>query len=146
MWEFNPALPIVLAAVAVALVFGSWHAAGVRKGDIGKVLTPTPPKPKKIPEIMPKDSRLMGCKTCGKEVSQTAPSCPHCGENLPGVRVICPKCKSTNIQIGEKGYGALKSAVGGLILGPGGLLIGFHGRKDIQLKCLSCGNKWKPKG
>lgn len=141
IWESNIALPTVLTAVGVALVLCSWYAAGVKKKHFVQMLNP---QAKELPEIMPKASKLINCKTCGKEVSQTAPTCPHCGESLPGVRVTCPKCTSTNIQIGEKGYGALKGAVGSLILGPGGLLIGFHGRKDVELKCLSCGNKWKP--
>lgn len=31
----------------------------------------------------PKNAKLASCKTCGKEVSRTAKSCPHCGESNP---------------------------------------------------------------
>jgi hypothetical protein len=147
MWKTNPGFPVILCVLMVVFVLIASISAGVSKKDICQIIIPdTPPKPKPAPEIMPKQSLLTACKTCGKKISQTAPACPHCGEHFPGIKVFCPKCKSSNIQIGNKGYGALKAAAGALILGPGGLLVGFHGRKDIQLNCLSCGHKWKPKG
>ena len=31
-------------------------------------------------------TQLTNCKTCGKEVSRTAPTCPHCGGKSPGVK------------------------------------------------------------
>ena len=84
------------------------------------------------------------CKTCGKEVSKTAPTCPHCGENAPGLHIICPACHSMNISSGEKGFSLGKAAAGALLLGPAGLLGGMLGRKDVELVCQSCGHKWKP--
>jgi hypothetical protein len=91
------------------------------------------------------DESLAECKTCKGKVSKTAPVCPHCGENLPAIHVSCPKCNSTQIEIGRKGFGLGKAAVGAVVLGPGGLLAGLHGRKNMELHCLSCGKKWKPK-
>ena len=32
-------------------------------------------------------SKLVPCKSCGKEVSQTAKACPQCGEQNPGVKL-----------------------------------------------------------
>ena len=87
---------------------------------------------------------LVECKTCGKEVSKTAPACPHCGESLPGLHVKCPKCGSMSVQIGQKGFGLGKAVVGGLLLGPVGLLGGMFGRKKAELVCQACGKKWNP--
>ena len=89
-------------------------------------------------------AELVNCKTCGKQVSKTAPTCPHCGENAPGLHIKCPKCNSMNISSGQKGFGLGKAAIGGILLGPVGLLGGMFGRKTIELVCQSCGHKWKP--
>ena len=40
---------------------------------------------------------LKKCKTCGKEISETAQVCPHCGETLPCLYLKCPKCGSIHI-------------------------------------------------
>jgi hypothetical protein len=88
-------------------------------------------------------ANLVHCKTCTKEVSSTAPTCPHCGEELPGLNISCPKCNSTNISPSQKGFGLGKAAVGGLLLGPVGLLGGMIGRKKVELVCQECGKKWK---
>ncbi len=89
-------------------------------------------------------AKLVNCKTCGKQVSTTAPTCPHCGENAPGVHIRCPKCGSMNIASGQKGYGLGKAAAGGILLGPVGLLGGMIGRKKIELVCQDCGKGWDP--
>lgn len=39
----------------------------------------------------------------------------------------CPKCKSTNLTANTKGFGLGKAAVGGILLGPVGLLGGLYG-------------------
>lgn len=89
-------------------------------------------------------SELVKCKSCGKEVSKTAPTCPQCGETAPGLHIQCPKCESMNIAPSQKGFGLGKAAVGGLLLGPVGLLGGMIGRKKVEMVCQACGNKWKP--
>ena len=66
------------------------------------------------------------------------------GEEAPGLHIQCPKCKSMNIATGQKGFGLGKAAVGGLLLGPVGLLGGMLGRKKVEMVCKTCGNKWKP--
>jgi len=89
-------------------------------------------------------AELVNCKTCSKQVSPNAPTCPHCGENMPGLYIKCPKCNSMNISSGKQGFGLGKATVGAILLGPVGLLGGIIGRKKIELLCQDCGNKWKP--
>lgn len=58
--------------------------------------------------------------------------------------MACTRCGSTNIRTGQKGFGLGKAAIGGLILGPVGLLGGFIGKNQLKLTCNSCGNSWSP--
>lgn len=57
-------------------------------------------------------------------------------------KVKCPRCNSTNVYTGNKGYGLVKGVTGGLILGPIGLLAGTIGSKRIRIDCLLCGHHW----
>jgi len=84
---------------------------------------------------------LANCRTCGQQVSQTAPTCPHCGENSPGLNVACPKCGSRNLSAGQKGFGIGKAAAGAVLLGPVGLVGGMLGRKKTVFVCQDCGHK-----
>lgn len=59
-------------------------------------------------------------------------------------QVRCPKCGSTQLAAGDKGFGLGKAAVGGVLLGPVGLLGGLFGSKKTVVACLKCGNKWTP--
>lgn len=56
----------------------------------------------------------------------------------------CMRCRSTNVRTGEKGFGIGKAAIGGLILGPVGLLGGFIGKGQLKITCNSCGYSWSP--
>ncbi|NRK74274.1 tellurium resistance protein TerD, partial [Salmonella enterica subsp. enterica serovar Typhi] len=56
----------------------------------------------------------------------------------------CIRCHSTNVRTGEKGFGIGKAAIGGLILGPVGLLGGFIGKGQLKISCNSCGYNWSP--
>jgi tellurium resistance protein TerD len=58
--------------------------------------------------------------------------------------VKCPICKSTQITANKKGYGLGKAAIGGVLLGPVGLLGGFVGSGKVKVTCLKCGYSWKP--
>lgn len=57
--------------------------------------------------------------------------------------VKCPKCGSTQLTANKKGFGLGKAAVGGLLLGPVGLLGGVIGSGKVVITCLKCGHQWK---
>ena len=80
---------------------------------------------------------------CGKEWSSIEgnPS----SNNMPTTnnQLKCPKCKSTNLTANTKGFGLGKAAVGGILLGPVGLLGGLLGSKKPVFICLNCGNQFE---
>lgn len=55
----------------------------------------------------------------------------------------CPRCYSTDFSANKKGFTLGKAAVGGLLLGPVGLLGGFVGSGKVMVTCLKCGHQWK---
>lgn len=59
--------------------------------------------------------------------------------------VACPRCGSTQIEGSSKGFGIGKAVIGGVLLGPVGLLGGLIGRKKVMVVCLQCGNRWEPR-
>ncbi|MEH7094217.1 TerD family protein [Neobacillus vireti] len=61
-----------------------------------------------------------------------------------GDEIMCPRCHSTSVTTGKKGFGLGKAAIGGLILGPVGLLGGFIGKNQLKFTCNHCGNAWSP--
>jgi tellurium resistance protein TerD len=68
----------------------------------------------------------------------SAPSYGH----PPDQGMSCPRCHSTQVTAGKKGFGIGKALVGGVLLGPVGILAGFIGRKNMEFACLSCKERW----
>jgi tellurium resistance protein TerD len=58
--------------------------------------------------------------------------------------IKCSRCGSTQIGAGTKGFSLGKAAVGGVLLGPVGLLGGLLGSKETMVTCLKCGHRWNP--
>ncbi|AVK47528.1 tellurium resistance protein TerD [Clostridium sp. MF28] len=56
--------------------------------------------------------------------------------------IVCPYCHSTQVTAGKKGFRVGKAMVGGLLLGPVGLLGGFIGSKNVEFLCISCNRRW----
>ncbi|HBP40139.1 TPA: hypothetical protein DD450_04670 [Candidatus Woesebacteria bacterium] len=65
------------------------------------------------------------------------------GSNKKIQELKCPKCSSTNFTANNKGFGLGKAAVGGVLLGPVGLLGGLVGSKNAVFVCLKCGNQFE---
>jgi len=59
-------------------------------------------------------------------------------------KVACPRCGSTQVSGGQKGYRSGRAAAGCLLLGPVGLLGGLFGSGEVMATCLNCGHQWKP--
>ncbi|MED4228357.1 TerD family protein [Neobacillus cucumis] len=75
---------------------------------------------------------------------QTNYSAPPSHSSYAGDDIMCPRCHSTNVSTGKKGFGIGKAAIGGLILGPVGLLGGFLGKNQLKFTCNHCGSSWSP--
>lgn len=58
--------------------------------------------------------------------------------------IHCPQCGSSQVTANKKGFGLGKAAVGGLLLGPVGLLGGMIGGGKIKITCLKCGHVFEP--
>jgi uncharacterized membrane protein YvbJ len=102
----------------------------------------------------------MYCQQCGKEMNEDAVFCTHCGTKTqnhieikvnPGSQISksekllkCPKCRSTHLADGKKGFSAGKAVAGAVLTGGIGVLAGTIGSNNTVITCLSCAHKFKP--
>lgn len=77
---------------------------------------------------------------CPGNTAAARPSNDNAEESLK-----CPNCWSTQVSSGAAGFGVGKAVLGGLLLGPIGVLGGLVGAADVRLVCLRCGHRWAPK-
>jgi hypothetical protein len=90
------------------------------------------------------------CHHCRRPLGEFTATCP-CGTVVPTdtpessapASVSCPKCRSVQVTASDKGIGVKKAVVGGLLLGPLGLLAGMKGRKTVMVGCMKCGHRWE---
>ena len=75
---------------------------------------------------------LVKCPDCGKEISDSAESCPNCGRPMSTV-MKCPNCKSSDV---EKISAASKA---GSVLMWG---VFAAGKVAKTYQCKKCGYKW----
>ncbi|MDP4159921.1 MAG: TerD family protein [Bacillota bacterium] len=66
----------------------------------------------------------------------------HGGYSSDHGGMACPRCHSNQVTAGKKGFGLGKALVGGVLLGPVGILAGFIGSKNMEFACLSCKERW----
>jgi tellurium resistance protein TerD len=58
--------------------------------------------------------------------------------------IRCPHCHSTQLSADKKGFGLGEAALGGIVLGPVGLLGGLVGAGQVRITCLKCGHVFQP--
>ncbi|WP_298297753.1 hypothetical protein [Hydrotalea sp.] len=58
--------------------------------------------------------------------------------------IKCPKCGSTQLTSGKKGFSGKKAVAGAVLTGGIGILAGTIGSNKIKITCLKCGTRFKP--
>ena len=105
-------------------------ALGIPADDIGKVTSSVIRSRKRVQEKH-SSARSQSAPSSGKAASDNA-------------TLLCPKCGSPHVAIGNQGYGLGKAAAGFVVGGPVGLLGGLLGSKKVVVGCASCGHRWAP--
>ena len=78
----------------------------------------------------------------GHNSYQTYEQAQNAGHPSDRGGMVCPRCHSNQVTAGKKGFGLGKALVGGVLLGPVGILAGFIGSKNMEFACLSCKERW----
>jgi rubredoxin len=58
--------------------------------------------------------------------------------------IKCPKCKSTQVTAGKKGFSGKQAVAGAILTGGIGILAGTIGSNKVRITCLNCGHEFKP--
>jgi len=126
----------VLAGLLVALLGAfSWSDGGYWAVLVGLLMAFLGVRWIRKPETVKKSLQAIDAANQAKN----APAAAN-----PDLVVSCPKCGSTQVVGGDKGFGLGKAAVGGVVTGsPIGLLGGFIGSKKAMVSCMNCGNRWE---
>lgn len=90
-----------------------------------------------IEKVNNKDKLFYKCPVCNKEYKEGTLECNVCGyttvisllQKNQSSQPQCPKCGSTAITAGQRGYS---------------LLTGFLGSNKTVNRCANCGYTWKP--
>ena len=79
-------------------------------------------------------------------VGAVAEDVPVEGQIINNNVIRCPKCGSTDVYTGKKGFGIGKAVVGTAVTGlVGGVLLGSMGRKKLEHTCINCNHRFKNK-
>jgi hypothetical protein len=113
--------------------------------ELGKSLGITQPEVKRVVASVVRSHKRAREKRRRTGAASPKPASPKPVDVGPP-SVKCPKCGSEQIQItgGKSPFSFGKAAVGGLLLGPWGLLGGLAG-SAVTVACLNCGHSWKPR-
>ena len=90
-----------------------------------------PPRASPVPRSLPSVTPV--------QASSQAPSVP-----LNDDSIRCPRCGSSAVEWDKTKFGGGRAALGCLLVGPLGALLGLTGKKKVVFTCLKCGNTWKP--
>ncbi len=139
--DSNPICMGMMCLVLIAVLY-IWYSGGKNRSEVINTAIEEQKQASSSSAVSgassTSQSNIVPCRACQHNVSRTAPSCPNCGELYPGLISKCPYCGSKNILITPKGFSLGKAATGAVIAGPIGVAGGLHGRKDLEVKCLSC--------
>lgn len=117
---------------------------------------PVPPAQDAVQKSTVTTSRKV-CSKCGMTSVPAQSFCPGCGTKLPELPrlkrndanftdspVRCPKCRSPQVVANQRGFSSGAAVMGGILLGPMGLVGGLFGSGKTQITCLKCGCVFQP--
>lgn len=58
---------------------------------------------------------ITNCKECGKEVSNTAPACPHCGVTSPNMTTVQRDLESSKVKFRKGALWGVATLITGLV-------------------------------